>query len=180
MVPYRQLYVWVEGGADRQFFNRVLRPLLVSQYDLIEVVQYAQKELRRRRDFLRSIQSNQAASYIYMTDLDAAPCVTAKKEDVRGRMKRVEVDRVMVVVPEIEGWYLAGLNAEHSARPGIGELVATDQITKEEFTRMRPRGFASNREFMLEILDCFSVEAAREKNASFDYFCRKFLSAEAQ
>ena len=31
---------------------------------------------------------------------------------------------------------------------------------------------------MLELLDCFSVEAARAKNASFDYFCRKFLPAE--
>ncbi len=86
----------------------------------------------------------------------------------------------MVVVPEIEGWYLAGLDAEHSARLGIGEPAATDQITKEDFTRMRPRGLAANREFMLELLDGFSVAAARAQNQSFDYFCRKFLPAEAQ
>ena len=30
-------------------------------------------------------------------------------------MRQVEDDRVMVVVPEIEGWYLAGLDSEHSA-----------------------------------------------------------------
>ena len=95
-------------------------------------------------------------------------------------MSQIEADRVLVVVPEIEGWYLAGLDAEHSARLGVGGPDSTDQITKEDFTRLRPRGFDSNREFMLEILDCFSVEAAREKNASFDYFCRKFLPAGAQ
>ena len=176
-MPYRQLHVWVEGGDDRLFFNTLMRPLLDSRYDLIEVVQYAQRPPTWRGKYLRSIRSNQNASYIYMTDINAAPCVTAKKEDVRGRMRRVEADRVMVVVPEIEGWYLAGLGAEQSARLGIGEPAATDQITKEEFTQLRPRGFHSNRELMLEILDCFSIETARKKNASFDYFCRKFLPA---
>ena len=179
-MPYRCLYIWVEGSYDDLFFDRVMRPPLECRYDLIQVVQYAEEEPAWRRNYLRNIQSRQDASYIYVTDLNAAPCVTAKKEDVRGRMRQVEADRVMVVVPEIEGWYLAGLNAEHSARLGIGELVATDQITKEEFTRLRPRGFESNRELMLEILGCFSVAAARAKNASFDYFCRKFLPAEAQ
>ena len=179
-MPYRQLHVWVEGGDDRLFFNTLMRPLLESWYDWIEVVQYAQRPPTWRRNYLRSIWSNRDASYIYMTDLNAAPCVTAKKEDVRGRMRQVEADRVMVVVPEIEGWYLAGLDAEHGARLGIGEPTATDQITKEDFTRLRPRGFHSNREFMLEILSYFSVEVARQKNQSFDYFCRKFLPAEAE
>lgn len=85
----------------------------------------------------------------------------------------------MVVVTEIEGWYLAGLDAERSARLGIDEPGATDQITKEDFKELRPSGFNSNRLFMLEILSCFCVETARAKNASFDYFCRKFLPTEA-
>ena len=179
-MPDRQLYVWVEGGDDRRCCNRVMRPLLKSQYDWIELVQYAQRPPAWRRRYLRSIRSNRDASYIYVTDLNAAPCVTAKKEDVRGRLSNVEDDRVMVVVPEIEGWYLAGLDGEHSARLGIGELATTDQITKERFEQLQPSRFDSKLDFVLEILDCFSVEAAREKNQSFDYFCRKFLPAGAQ
>ncbi len=179
-MPYQCLYIWVEGRYDDLFFDRVVRPLLEGRYDWVQVVQYAEEEPEWRRSYIRNIQSRQDASYIYVTDLNAAPCVTAKKDDVRGGMRQLEDARVLVVVPEIEAWYLAGLNAEHSARLGIGELVATDQITKEEFTRLRPRGFNFDLAFMLEILDCFSVEAARAKNASFDYFCRKFLSAEAQ
>ena len=179
-MPYRQLHVWVEGYYDALLFIRVVRPLLESRYDWIEIVEYAGRSPVWRQGYLRNIQSNQAASYIYVTDLNAAPCVTAKKTDIRGGMSQIQVERVLVVVPEIEAWYLAGLDAEHSARLGIGELVATGHITKEEFTRLRPRGFNSNREFMLELLDCFSVEAARAKNASFDYFCRKFLPAEVQ
>ena len=42
-MPYRQLYVWVEGGDDELFFNRVVRPLLASRYNLIEVVPFAQR-----------------------------------------------------------------------------------------------------------------------------------------
>ena len=179
-MPYRQLYVWVEGGDDELFFNRVIWPLLARRYNLIEVVPYAQRPPTWRGSYISNIRSTRNASYIYVTDLNAAPCVTAKKEDVRGMLSAAEDDRVLVVVPEIEGWYLAGLNAEHSARLGIGEPATTDQTTKERFEQLQPSSFESKLDFMLELLDCFSVEAAREKNQSFDYFCRKFLSAEAQ
>ena len=180
-MPYRCLYVWVEGVHDTRFFRRVVQPLIGSLYDWMEVIEYAEEEKLWKRSYLHSIRSIPDASYIYVTDLDSsAPCVTAKKERVRDRMSQVETDRVMVVVPEIEGWYLAGLDAEQSARLGIDEPGSTDQITKEDFKELRPRGYDSNREFMLAILECFSVEVARTKNASFDYFCRKFLPAEAR
>ena len=179
-MPYRCLYVWVEGVHDTRFFRRVVQPLIGDLYDWMEVIQYAEEEKQWKRSYLHSIRSIPGASYVYVTDINAAPCVTAKKERVRGRVRHVDADRVMVVVPEIEGWYLAGLNAEHSARLGIDEPGSTDQITKEDFKELRPRGFDSNRLFMLEVLSCFSVETARAKNRSFDYFCRKFLPAEAQ
>ena len=180
-MPYRCLYIWVEGVHDTRFFRRVVQPLIGNLYDWMEVIQYAEEEKRWKRSYLHSIRSIPDASYIYVTDLNSsAACVTAKKADVRDRLSRVQANRIAVVVPEIEGWYLAGLNAEHSARLGIDEPGSTDQITKEDFKELRPRGFDSNREFMLAILDCYSVETARAKNASFDYFCRKFLPAEAQ
>ncbi len=179
-MPYRCLYIWVEGSYDDLFFSEVVRPLLENWYDWVEVVQYAEEAPAWRRSYLRNIRSRQDATYIYVTDLNAAPCVTAKKAAIRGGMSRIEADRVMVVVPEIESWYLAGLDAEHSARLGIGEPATTDQITKERFERLQPSGFDSKLDFMLEILGCFSVAAARSKNASFDYFCRKFLPTEAQ
>ena len=179
-MPYRQLYVWVEGGDDELFFNRVVRPLLASRYNVIEVVPYAQRPPTWRGSYIGNIRSTRDASYIYVTDLNAAPCVTAKKAAIRGGMRQVEDDRVMVVVPEIEGWYLAGLDSEHSARLGINEPDATDQITKERFEQLQPSRFESKLDFMLELLDGFSVAAARAQNQSFDYFCRKFLPAEAQ
>ena len=121
----------------------------------------------------------QDAGYIYVTDINAAPCVMEKKKSIRDGLSEVEEDRVMVVVPEIEGWYLAGLDSQHSARLGVSELATTDQVTKERFRQLRPSGFNSDLVFMQAILECFSVEAARAKNASFDYFCRKILPAEA-
>ena len=94
-MSYRCLYIWVEGSYDDLFFSEVIRPLLESWYDWVEVVRYAEEEPAWRRSYLRNIRSRQDASYIYVTDLNAAPCVTAKKADVRGGpVSRVEADRM--------------------------------------------------------------------------------------
>ena len=163
------------------FFDEVMRPLLEAQFDWVEVVQYAQKPPTWRGSYIRSIRSMQDASYIYVADQNASTaCVTAKKTEVRDEVSDVEDDRLMVVVLEIEGWYLAGLDGEHSARLEIAEYANTDKITKERFDGLQPTRFESKLDFVLEVLDCFSVETARAKNASFDYFCRKFLPAEAR
>ena len=82
----------------------------------------------------------------------------------------------MVVVPEIESWYLAGLDAECNARLGIGEPATTDQITKERFEQLQPGRFDSKLDFVLEILDCFSVEAARGKNRIVRLFLPQILA----
>ena len=66
-MPYRQLYVWVEGGDDELFFNRVVRPLLASRYNLIEVVPYAQRPPTWRGSYIRNIRSN-AGCQLHLRD----------------------------------------------------------------------------------------------------------------
>lgn len=47
---------------------------------------------------------------------------------------------------------------------------------KEKFRSLKPKKFATQVEFMLELLNLFSIDTARKKNRSFDYFYRKYLA----
>ena len=112
-MPYRCLYIWVEGSYDDLFFSEVMRPLLESWYDWIEVVQYAEEEPAWRRSYLRKYPVK-ARRQLYLRDRPqrGSVCYSEKGGCARWNEQRVEADRMMVVVPEIEGWYLAGLDAE--------------------------------------------------------------------
>ena len=109
------------------------------------------------------------ADYIYVTDINEAPCITFKKEDI---MQKIGIgkDKIVVVVREIEGWYLAGLHAEDSKRLGIEEINDTNDITKEDFNKLIPKKIKSRLVFMKKILRTYDTEIAKEKNKSFKYF----------
>ncbi|MHC4361138.1 MAG: hypothetical protein ACYSTN_10185, partial [Planctomycetota bacterium] len=84
-----------------------------------------------------------------------------------------DINNVIVIVKEIESWYLAGLDSKNCKKLGIKVFRKTDNITKEQFDKLRPRKFNSRIDFMIEILKRFSMETAKRKNKSFDYFIAK-------
>ena len=114
------------------------------------------------------------ANYIFMTDINDAPCVTAKKEKLKRKYKNLRLDRVIVVIKEIESWYLAGLDVEICKKFGIRYTPQTDSITKEQFNAMIPKRFDSRVDFMKEILKVFSIDIAKQRNGSFRYCLKKF------
>lgn len=38
-VAYKQLFVWVEGPDDFEFFARIVRPILSKKYDSVHEIQ---------------------------------------------------------------------------------------------------------------------------------------------
>lgn len=116
------------------------------------------------------------ADYLLIADYDCSPCVTSKKEWLHQHIRGVEPERARIVIEEIESWYAAGIDEQGIAQFGMSALAAlagTDSLTKEQFNEMVPDKFDSRIDFMMEILKIFSVETARRKNRSFDYFLRK-------
>jgi len=77
-----------------------------------------------------------------------------------------------VVKIEIESWYLALLdnNTCRKFKIKLSKIKNTDHITKEQFNALIPKKFDSRVDFMIEILDCASIETARQRNTSFKYF----------
>src|SRR5690606_37925973 len=103
-------------------------------------------------------------------DIDQAPGVMAKKQVILDRFCVVNPGAVMVIIQEIESWYLAGLGPSDARILGVSVPDSTDHLTKEEFNRTIPSQYVSRIAYMLEILSRFSIPEACRKNRSFQYF----------
>ena len=170
---YKRLFVWVEGENDIRFFDKIIKPKLQKKYNLVEVRSYAVLKKKKIRNFLKSIKAMNA-EYIYARDINDAPCVTSRKKKIQSKLRNIDESRIIVVIKEIESWYLAGLSDEDTQKLKIRSYKTTDGITKEQFHDLIPKKFDSRIDFTLEILKCFSVEIAKQKNRSFRYFVGKY------
>jgi hypothetical protein len=175
-VGYRELFIWVEGLDDIRFFNNIIKPMLKKKYNYISFISYSNLKKEKVKKYFMSIKSMNA-DYIYVTDINDAPCIMEKKKEVRKKFKSVNDNRIAIIVKEIESWYLAGLDTKGSENLGMKKtLNNTDDITKEKFNELIPKKFDSRVDFMIEILKqkYFSIKTASKKNRSFEYFIKKY------
>lgn len=169
------MVVFLEGLDDDRFFNGIIKPILDDKYDHVKFVQYANKKPEEIRKYLMSIKSTVGADYLFWGDINSSPCITAKKQDLRAKFGKVlDHDKILIVIKEIESWYLAGLSEANCKLLGIKLYNFTNDITKERFEELTPKRFKGFRtDFMREILGRFSVNTAKRKNKSFGYFMSK-------
>ena len=170
-MSYNILYLFVEGTDDERFFESAIKPRLKKNYDYIEVRKYAEKNKKYIFNLIKTIKSMND-SYIYFSDINNAPCITLKKQKILEKYKTIDRNRIVVVIKEIESWYLAGLNDEDSKKLTKKLFKSTDTITKEQFNKYKPKN-ESRINFMIELLKVFSVDIAKQKNNSFSYFMKK-------
>jgi len=119
---------------------------------------------------------HQGFDRLFVADLNAAPCVTVRKNKLKEHYLALRDEEIIVVSREIESWYLAGLNTEGASALKVKCPPSTDQLTKEDCDRIRPSRFDAELDFLLELLRNFDVETACKRNKSFAYFCQKFVT----
>ena len=170
-MSYNILYLFVEGTDDERFFESVIKPKFEGKYDYVEMMKYAHKSTKYIFNFLKTIKSMNN-SYIYFSDINDTPCITLKKQEILETYKNIDKDRIVIVIKEIESWYLAGLNEKDSKKLTKRSFKSTDTITKEQFNTFRPKN-ESRINFMIELLNVFSRDTAIQKNNSFSYFMKK-------
>ena len=171
MFNYQRLWLLVKGGDDDRFAESILRPVFEDMYDDVRVWKYSQQATAKKLSFMRSIRSMQA-DYLWFCDMDDHPCVSARKESLMGQLEPLDADRIVVVVKEIEARYLAGLDESNSKEMGLQSLDQSDRITKELFNQLIG-GTDLHIRTMIEILNRYDTEVARQKSNSFTYFIRK-------
>jgi hypothetical protein len=84
---------------------------------------------------------------------------------------------MIIVVKEIESWYLAGLDEKACRELRIRCFDNTDSITKEDFKHIYSNSIHSRRpeiDFYLNIIENYDIDTAKKKNTTFRYFCDKF------
>jgi hypothetical protein len=151
-----------------------MKPTLQKGSDFVETRCCAPWKIEKIDEFLESIKA-MGVDYIYVTDINNSPCATAKKQEVQNKLRNIDEERIIVVIKEIEGWYLAGLiNNIEAEKFKIHTFSFTDTITKEQFDSLIPKTFDSRIDFMLEILKIFSIEIAKQNNRSFRYCIEKY------
>lgn len=169
----KKLFIFVEGDDDKRFFEYIVIPMINPIYKTI-IKTYAEEKKGKLEKYIKSIRNDY--DYIFIADINSSPCVTAKKERLLEEYNFIDTNKTILVRHEIESWYLSGLSDENSKKFKIRTLKNTDKITKEVFYKlMKKAGFDSRIDFMVEILNHFSIETAIKKNKTFKYFMDKIL-----
>ncbi len=170
---HKRMHVLLEGRDDREFFDGVIRPILQGKYEYIHTWEYAEKTIERRINYLRSVRAMKA-DYLFINDIDTSPCITQRKRHlVDSHRQMIDANCTIIVVREIESWYLAGVDDGVCLELGIPIIRHTDDVTKERFRSLVPARFRSVADLMAEILRVFRVDTARGKNRSFGYLMDK-------
>lgn len=164
----------VEGPDDTRFFNTIVKPELAGAFDDIRVIEYATKTREYRRNLIRSAVS-MGASHFVVGDFDSAPCISDRKEKLLQRCPGASEEQAVVVIEEIESWYLAGLDASACGEMQLPHRPVTNSVTKEQFNEMIPAAFRPRIDFLQEILKRYSVETALRQNHSFSYFWNRHV-----
>ncbi len=169
-MKYTELRIMVEGYDDEKLFD-LLRPLI--KYAWVTIVQCANRPNSWKAKFVKSTDASSHADYLYVADIDAAPCVTKRKNRLVEQIPALEGDRIIVVVREIEAWYLAGVPDQDARALGFVCPGCTDGVTKEVFLRLMPKRFNSAIDFKAELLKRFSSDVAISRSGSFAYLLKR-------
>ena len=168
------LFVFLEGPDDARFIGRIIYPIAVQKYKWVGNYEYARKKPRQVCGCLTNLL-NIDADYIFLADKNQSPCISHRIPKVIERFPAVKQGHIVIVVAEIEAWYIAGLTNQSASELGIQLPPRTEHVTKEEFDLLRPRVYDSRIDFMIEILKLYSIDVARQRNRSFDYMMQKLL-----
>lgn len=175
-MEYRRLFVFLEGERDIRFFNKTIKCLFEYDYHHINVVSYRTKTKKRIKGFISTINHNSSWDYIYFRDMDESPCVSAVLVKIKNSCDYINLNSVIIIICEIESWYLAGLDRDSSQTIGIPNIKNTESVSKEKFENLFNKNMPIN-PIIEKILELWSYEVAIKKNRSVRYFYSKFGDA---
>ena len=180
-MKYRQLYIFVEGNDDERFFETQIKPLFKTKYNNIIFIKYATLKNRKIENFITTIRKQKNSSeYIFIADFDNKKidnfCVSKRKTDKIKLYKNLENNKIIIVKEEIESWYYAGISEGKIAKYKLKTKNNTEKINKELFEKLMPKEFEYKNDFLIEILQDYSINLAKEKNKSFNYFINKYFT----
>lgn len=170
---YNNLLILIEGDDDKRFFQKLIIAQFKGKYKSPHLIKYSEKSKDYIKKLINSYKQTNS-EIILIGDINSEPCITGKKNKIQRNCDNVvDENNIIVVVKEIESWYLAGLNDTACKKLKVVCFPNTDNLTKADFKSLIPKSF-DRIDFMIEILKYFSIETAKQKNKSFKYFIKKY------
>jgi len=170
---YKELIIWVEGEDDEFFLNEIIKNKL-EELNLIVLIRQIKLKKEKISDFIKSIRSTSYRDYLFITDIDKYPCITKRKRKIKQSYKSIEENKIIIVIKEIEGWYIAGLENDFLRKCGFKLPINANEVTKELFNSCIENKKIPRYECLQEIVSFFSIERAKRNNKSFNYFSSRF------
>lgn len=171
-MAYIALYILIEGDDDERYFERIIAPILGKKYDCVQLWQYSWKGNKKIRQFIRSI-NQMGAHYLFIADLHNSKCVSARKASIGKKRPFLDDSKIVIVIKEIESWYLSGLPEKDLKRLHKRSWSNTEDIDKATFDNIIPKGFSSRINFMIELLGDYRINSAIKRNRSLRYLLEK-------
>lgn len=173
-MPFRRLFIIVEGGSDDDFVDVVLRPLVerVGVFNYVDIVHWAQKSDNQRRGLIHSIVA-MGGDYIFLHDLDEG-CKEHRREVLLREHPYLDPDNIALACYEIESWYCAGAPGEFLLMLGFRE-DEIERIRKEQFSKHCKDRRRDPLLTKLELLEVFDVDTAKLRSPSFRRLAQKQL-----
>lgn len=175
-MEYTRLYLFLEGNDDERFFEQILLCEFKKIYSDVKIWKYTKKTDNQRKRFIDTINKVTNWDYICFRDINSSKCVTQKKEKTIKKFDRINTKKIMIVIMEIESWYLAGIDNEFLSHIRANLIDRTcDSITKEYFNSLIPKGMLRIN-FLQKILQNYNINLAIRNNKSFSYIYKKLFN----
>lgn len=175
-MEYTRLYLFLEGNDDERFFEQILLCKFKEIYSDVIIWKYTKKTDSQRKRFIDTINKVRNWDYICFRDINSAKCITQKKEKTVNKFDRINIEKIMIVIMEIESWYLAGIDNEFLRHIRANLIDCSyDHITKEYFNSLIPKNMLRIN-FVQKILQNYNINLAIRNSKSFAYIYKKLFN----
>lgn len=163
--------IFVEGFYDELFVRRIIELEKIPCKP--NIVKYKEQRSEKIDEYMRSLHKGNI-DFIFLADADPGQNngISYRVTELKKVYPNLGDDHIVIVVPEIEGWYIAGLNPNSRKKLGIGKGPKPDECTKEKFKSILPKR-SDNIDIRSKILEAYDITIARSNSSSFNTFIEK-------
>jgi hypothetical protein len=163
--------LFVEGPSDERFIENIIAPKLDGDITLIKYSQEPDPQVSTLVEGFQGMYRELCLLRDFDKGKQDITSIGGRKSFVQSKFPAAEDSHIIIVADAIEGWYLAGLKDNKASQLGISIPSNTDHISKKEFrNRLNQSPYDYEINLQKEIIERYSIQTAKEKNNSFDYF----------
>lgn len=179
MTIKKRLAILIEGNRDEDFIKWIVKPIMIgaSKYSDISTYKFARMPKHINESYVETVL-DMKGDILCLTDITGFQRKKDKKKQVQqDHIGNIGNDKVVIVIREIESWYLAGVNSSCCRRLRIDHYHMTDSIDKEKFHEIIAKSkFKPRVACCLEILRNYDITLAKQRNRSFNCFHEMHMS----